>query len=57
VIITRFQLKTNRINSRAKGAFVTTPDTCRNDVWKSTATETYQDGSRQTIRDQQPCNG
>jgi hypothetical protein len=57
VIITRFQLKTNKINSRAKGSYVTTPDVCRNDVWTSTATETYQDGSRQTIRDQQPCNG
>jgi hypothetical protein len=57
VIITRFQLKTDRINSRRKGSYATTPDTCRNDSWTSTATETYQDGSKQTIRDDQPCNG
>jgi hypothetical protein len=57
VIITRFQLKTNRINSKRKGAYVTTPDVCpRSREWASTATETYQDGSKQTINDTQGCN-
>jgi hypothetical protein len=57
VIITRFQLKTNKINSRRKGAYVTTPDVCpRSREWTSTATATYQDGSKQTIVDTQGCN-
>jgi len=57
VIITRFQLKTNKINSRAKGSYVNTPDVCpRSREWTSTATETYQDGTKQTIRDTQVCN-
>jgi hypothetical protein len=55
VIITRFQLKTKRINSRTKGAYVTTPDLCRSGEWKTQAVETYTDGSKQTIRDTQNC--
>ena len=57
VIITRFQLKTNLINSDAKGAYATTPDICPNsDQWVSTAKLTYADGSKATIKDPQPCN-
>ena len=56
VIITRFQLKTNRFKSK-KGVYVTTPAKCKNGTWKSQAVETYEDGSKQTINDTQPCNG
>ena len=55
VIITRFQLKTNRFKSD-KGIYVTTPKVCKNGTWKSSAIETYEDGSKQTIKDTQPCN-
>jgi hypothetical protein len=56
IIITRFQLKTNRITG-PKGQYVTTPDVCpRSDTWLTLAKETYEDGTKQTIRDTQPCN-
>ena len=56
VIITRFQLKTNKINSRAKGAYVTTPDVCpKSDKWKTLAIETYEDGTKQKLKDTQAC--
>lgn len=54
VVITRFQLKTKRFNSD-KGSYATTPDVC-NGTWKSQAVEFYADGSKQTIKDSQPCN-
>jgi uncharacterized membrane protein len=54
VIITRFQLKTNRIKG-ANGAYARTPDVCKGS-WKSQAVETYEDGSKQTINDKMSCN-
>lgn len=54
VIITRFQLKTGRFSS-PKGSYVTTPDVCRGN-WKTLAVETYEDGSKQTIKDTTPCS-
>ena len=55
IIITRFQLRTNKIDTN-KGQYVTTPDTCpRSDKWLTLAKETYEDGTKQTIRDTQPC--
>ena len=55
MIITRFQLKTNRFKSD-KGVYFTTPEVCKNDVWKTQAISSYQDGSKQTINDTSPCN-
>ena len=55
VIITRFQLKTNRFKSDA-GQYVTTPEVCKNGTWSTRAIETYQDGSKQVIKDTMPCN-
>lgn len=57
VLITRFQLKANLINSDAKGSYATTPDVCStSDQWISTAKLTYPDGSKLTIKDPQPCD-
>ena len=55
VIITRFQLKTNRFKSD-KGSFVVTPQVCDGGTWSTRAKLTYQDGSKQTIKDTNPCN-
>jgi hypothetical protein len=55
VTITRFQLKTNLIDTK-KGVYATTPDTCpKSGKWTTLAKETYQDGSKQTIKDTQNC--
>jgi hypothetical protein len=61
VIITRFQLKTNKktkktqVNGRTViRSYARTPRTCKG-TWKSFAVETYQDGSKQTIPDKQRC--
>jgi hypothetical protein len=55
VIITRFQLKTNRFKSD-KGNFVTTPEVCQGGTWSTRAISSYQDGSKQVIKDTMPCN-
>ena len=55
VIITRFQLKTNRFKSK-KGSYVKTPEVCKGGTWSTRAKMTYQDGSKQTIKDTNPCN-
>jgi hypothetical protein len=55
VIITRFQLKTKLINSKNKGAYVTTPDVCKKGKWTTISEETYEDGSKQTLKDTQKC--
>ena len=66
VIIKRFQLKTSkktkkttvRVDGRTRTvvrSYATTPGTCKG-TWKSSATETYTDGTKQTIPDSMPCN-
>jgi hypothetical protein len=66
VIITRFQLKTNKKTKRTTKtvdgkkviitrSYATTPKKCKGS-WKSFAVETYEDGSKQTIPDTQTCN-
>lgn len=66
VIITRFQLKTNKKTKKTTktvdGKRVTvirsyafTPKKCKG-TWKSFAIETYEDGTKQTIPDTQTCN-
>jgi hypothetical protein len=57
VTITRFDLKTNRIVKRVKGAlrsFVLTPKKCKG-KWASSATEQYVSGSPLTINDTILC--
>jgi hypothetical protein len=61
VIITRFQLKTNKITKKVKvngksviKSYATTPGKCKG-KWKSFAVESYTDGSKQTIPDTQAC--
>jgi len=61
VIITRFQLKTNkktkkvRVNGKTViRSYATTPGKCKG-KWKSSATATYQDGTKVTIPDSQVC--
>lgn len=63
--ITYFQLETGkwtkkttvRVNGRRRTvvrSYVTTPGKCKG-TWKSSATETYEDGSKQVIPDSQTC--
>ena len=65
VIITRFQLRTNKLTRKQRvrvggrrrtvvRSYATTPGTCKG-RWTSQAIETYEDGSKQTIRDRQTC--
>lgn len=67
VTITRFQLKTakktKKVTRTVDGrkriivrSYATTPGKCRRSkVWKSSAMEQYQDGSKHTIPDSQTC--
>jgi hypothetical protein len=67
VTITRFQLKTakkvKKITRTIDGkktiivrSYATTPGKCpKSKVWKSSATEQYEDGSKHTIPDSQTC--
>lgn len=54
VIITRFQLKTKLIKGD-NGAYVKTPEVCKKGKWTTQAVETYEDGTKQTIKDTQKC--
>jgi hypothetical protein len=65
VTITRFQLKTNKKTKRTTRtvngkkriitrSYATTPGKCKG-TWKSFAIEEYEDGSKQTIPDEQTC--
>jgi hypothetical protein len=59
-VLTKFNLLVKGISKTISGKrrnYATTPSTCpRAKNWKTTATFTYSDGSRQTVRDTSPCS-
>ena len=57
ITITRFELETRKITKRIGGerrSYVTTPRKCRG-KWTSSATESYVDAPKLTIKDRQRC--